>query len=205
MPLTTVVLACTLTRSPGESSELLAGQVLDALKAHNVAGESIRVVDHDVKPGVEADMGGGDAWPSIRNKIHAADILVVATPTWMGQHSSTCMRVLGRLDAELSDTDDAGHPHTYGKVAIAAVVGNEDGRARHQRRALPSAERRRLHDPRGRRHVLERRSHAHRRLQGSGPHAGKDRQHHEDPGRQRRTPRATAALQPVPGRVGGRT
>jgi hypothetical protein len=35
--------------------------------------------------------------------------------------------VLERLDAELSDTDDAGHPHPYGRVACVVVVGNEDG------------------------------------------------------------------------------
>jgi hypothetical protein len=35
--------------------------------------------------------------------------------------------VLERLDAELSETDDAGRPLLFGKVAIAAVVGNEDG------------------------------------------------------------------------------
>ena len=29
----------------------------------------IRLVDHDVKPGVESDMGDGDAWPAIREQI----------------------------------------------------------------------------------------------------------------------------------------
>ncbi|HMO42682.1 MAG TPA: NAD(P)H-dependent oxidoreductase, partial [Phenylobacterium sp.] len=80
-----LVLNCTLTPSPGaSSSELLAGQVLDALAEHGVDGEQVRVVDHNVKPGVEIDMGSGDAWPAIRAKVLAADILVVATPTWMG-------------------------------------------------------------------------------------------------------------------------
>lgn len=40
---------------------------------------------------------------------------------------SVAQRVLERLDAELSDTDDAGRPRMVGKVALAAVVGNEDG------------------------------------------------------------------------------
>ncbi len=57
----------------------------------------------------------------------AADILVMATPTWMGQASSACMRVLERLDAELSEQDDQGRPSVFGKVAVVAVVGNEDG------------------------------------------------------------------------------
>ena len=41
--------------------------------------------------------------------------------------SSVAQRVLERLDAELSDTDDAGRLRTYGKVAAVVVVGNEDG------------------------------------------------------------------------------
>ncbi len=57
----------------------------------------------------------------------AADILVLATPTWMGQHSSVCMRVLERLGAELSELDDQGPPKLYPKVAKAAIVGNQDG------------------------------------------------------------------------------
>ncbi len=123
-----LALTCSLKPSPTPSStDLLAQQLLDALAGHGATGELVRVVDHDVRPGVESDMGAGDAWPALREKLLAADILVLATPTWLGQHSSIAQRVLERLDAELSDTDEAGHPHTYGKVAAAVVVGNEDG------------------------------------------------------------------------------
>jgi multimeric flavodoxin WrbA len=123
-----IALVCSLNSSPtASSSELLARQVLDALVPLGVEGETVRIVDHDVKPGVALDMGDGDAWPSIRDKVIAADILLMATPTWMGQHSSVCQRVLERLDAELSEKDDRGRLLTYGKVAGAVVVGNEDG------------------------------------------------------------------------------
>lgn len=126
--LTALALNCTLTKSPGSSSTALLGdQVLAKLAKHGVVGEQIRVVDLDVAPGVEADMGGGDEWPRIRDRVHAADILVLATPTWMGHPSSVAARVLERLDAELSETDEAGRPALFGKVAIVAVVGNEDG------------------------------------------------------------------------------
>jgi multimeric flavodoxin WrbA len=126
--LTALALVCSLQPSTnGSSSELLASQVLTELAAFGVKGSSVRVVDHDVKPGVELDMGEGDEWPSIRSKVLAADIIVMATPTWMGQPSSVCQRVLERLDAELSEKDDLGRPLTFGKVAVAAVVGNEDG------------------------------------------------------------------------------
>lgn len=125
---TALVLNCTLSPSPAESStDKLGQQVLDELAKHGVTGSEVRVVDHDVRPGVKLDMGDGDEWPSIREKVMAADILVLATPTWLGQHSSVAQRVLERLDAELSETDDQGRLLTFGKVALAVVVGNEDG------------------------------------------------------------------------------
>ncbi|GEK23455.1 flavodoxin family protein [Cellulomonas xylanilytica] len=126
--LTAVVLVGTLTPSPApSSSEKLARQVLAALAGHGVTGTVVRLVDHDVRPGVQVDMGEGDAWPGIREQILAADILVVATPIWLGQPSSVTKRALERLDAELSEKDDQGRLLTYGKVAAVAVVGNEDG------------------------------------------------------------------------------
>jgi multimeric flavodoxin WrbA len=128
MSLRAVALVCSLKPSPApSSSQLIAQQLLVELATHDVTGEQVRVVDHDVRPGVEADMGDGDAWPTLRAKIAAADILIVATPTWVGHMSSVAQRVLERLDAELSETDDDGRPAMFGKVALAAVVGNEDG------------------------------------------------------------------------------
>ena len=122
-----LALVCSLKPSPApSSSEKMAREVLDAL-GDGVTGEVVRVVDHDVKPGVEVDMGEGDEWPAIREKLLAADILVVATPTWVGHMSSVAQRVLERLDGELSETDDSGRPLVAGKVAVTAVVGNEDG------------------------------------------------------------------------------
>jgi multimeric flavodoxin WrbA len=125
---TALALVCTLKPSPAKSSsEQLAREVLGELEKHGVTGDVVRVVDHDVKPGVEADMGDGDAWPAIRAQVMAADILVLATPTWMGHSSSVAHRVLERLDAELGETDDDGRPVLFGKVAVLATVGNEDG------------------------------------------------------------------------------
>jgi multimeric flavodoxin WrbA len=128
MTLRALVLCCSLKRSPApSSSELLGREVLTALADHDVDGEVIRVVDHDVKFGVSTDEGNGDGWPSIRAKVLDAQLLVIATPIWLGQPSSVCKMVLERLDAELSETDDQGRLLTYGKVAVVAVVGNEDG------------------------------------------------------------------------------
>ena len=126
--LTALALICSLTPSPApSSSELMARHVLDELATHGVSGTSLRVVDHNVMPGVQVDMGDGDAWPGIRDRILAADILVLATPIWMGHPSSITQRVMERLDADLAETDNEGRPIMYGKVAVVAVVGNEDG------------------------------------------------------------------------------
>jgi len=123
-----LALVCTLNPSPARSSsQHLAEQVMSEFDRHGVQGEIVRIADHDVRPGVEVDMGDGDAWPAIREKMLAADILLIATPIWLGHPSSLCQRVLERLDAELSETDDQGRPLVYGKVAAVAVVGNEDG------------------------------------------------------------------------------
>jgi multimeric flavodoxin WrbA len=128
IPLHALVLNCTLKQSPAESStELLASELLEELKAHDVSGEIVRVVDPGVKFGISPDEGDGDAWPEIRDKMLAADILGIATPIWLGQPSAVCKMVLERLDAELSEADDQGRMLTYGKVGAVAVVGNEDG------------------------------------------------------------------------------
>lgn len=126
--LTAVGLVCTLKNGDKPSSSALLGQqVLDELSGHGCSGELIRVVDHNVAFGVSKDEGSDDGWPAIRDKVLAADIVVVATPIWMGQPSSVCKMALERLDAELAETDEQGRLSTYSKVAVMAVVGNEDG------------------------------------------------------------------------------
>ncbi|MGY2084093.1 flavodoxin family protein [Blastococcus sp. SYSU DS0539] len=99
-PLRALALACSLKRSPApSSSDLIARQVLAELAKHGVTGNVVRVVDSSVlPPGVEVDMGEGDEWPAIRERMMAADILIVSTPTWVGHMSSVAHRVLERLD-----------------------------------------------------------------------------------------------------------
>ncbi|MFB6633613.1 flavodoxin family protein [Streptomyces sp. NPDC056362] len=127
-PLRAVALVCTLSPSPdASSSELLARQTLEALAEHGVTGKSIRIADHDVKTGISTDLGEGDAWPDIRETVLGTDILILATPIWLGHPSSVCQRVMERLNAEIGETDDEGRMLTYGKVAAVCVVGNEDG------------------------------------------------------------------------------
>ncbi|MGH2752237.1 MAG: flavodoxin family protein [Actinomycetota bacterium] len=123
-----LVLNCTLKASPETSNtEALATEVLTALRGLGADGQMLRMVDYDIKPGVTSDEGEGDQWPSIRSQILNSDILVVATPTWLGHPSSVAQRILERMDAMLSETDDEERPVAYNKVAGVVVTGNEDG------------------------------------------------------------------------------
>jgi len=103
--------------------------VLTALRDQGVETEMIRLADHQIEPGVVSEaVTDGDEWPAIRKRILAAEILVVATPTWLGQPSSVSKRALERMDAFLSEThDDDETPIAYNRVAGVVVVGNEDG------------------------------------------------------------------------------
>ena len=129
MDLRAVVLNCSLKQSPAASNtEALANVVLQALRDQGVSGEIVRVVDHQVDPGVESEaQSDGDAWPEIRAKVVEADIVILATPTWLGQISSVCQRALERMDAFLAEEQEDGRPITYDKVAGFVVTGNEDG------------------------------------------------------------------------------
>ncbi len=116
-PLRALGLVCSLKRT-GESSstEILTNQLAEVLVHDGVHCESIRCVDYDIHPGVGHDMGNGDQWPQLRDKVLGADILVLGTPTWLGHMSSVAQRVLERLDAELSETDEEGRPILSGKL-----------------------------------------------------------------------------------------
>jgi multimeric flavodoxin WrbA len=123
-----LVLNCTLKPSPQTSStEALARVLMQELAKGGVETDLVRLVDLNIKPGVTGDEGEGDDWPSVDAKLKAADIVVFATPTWLGQMSSVCQRALERMDAWFSETDDSGRPVAFGKVAGVVITGNEDG------------------------------------------------------------------------------
>src|ERR1700761_3257765 len=121
---------CSLKSALGgkqSSTEALLSQLVSELRQFDVETEIVRAVDHDIKPGTDPDMGSGDAWPPLRAKLLAADLVVIATPIWLGQPSSVAKRVLERIDAFIEELDDKYRMPTFGKVGLVAVVGNEDG------------------------------------------------------------------------------
>ncbi|MES2339554.1 MAG: NAD(P)H-dependent oxidoreductase [Pseudomonadota bacterium] len=125
-----IAINCTLKADASEksSTDAMIAVLADAFGDHDVEiTETVRVAALDIKPGVTSDEGDGDDWPALRTKILAHDILIFGGPIWMGQIGSVAKRVLERMDAFLGETDDAGRMPSYGKVAVAAIVGNEDG------------------------------------------------------------------------------
>lgn len=123
-----VMLNCSLKSGDTTSNtQLLAGTVIEALAGDDVSTEVFRLADLSIPPGVETDLGTGDEWPRVHQALIDAEILVVATPTWVGRPSSLAQRALERMDAMLSETDEEGRPVAYNKVAGVVVTGNEDG------------------------------------------------------------------------------
>jgi multimeric flavodoxin WrbA len=126
--LTCVALNCTLKAEGESSTQLMLEQITEQLATHGVSSHIVRVAAHQVLPGTSAEpQGPGDDWPSIREQILEADIVLLGTPVWLGNPSSICRRVLERMDAFISETDEEGRMALAGKVGGVAVVGNEDG------------------------------------------------------------------------------
>jgi multimeric flavodoxin WrbA len=125
-----IAINCTLKSDESEqsSTDAMIATLGKAFAEHDLQiSETIRIAAHNIKPGVTSDEGEGDDWPAIREKILAHDILIFGTPIWLGQISSVAKRVLERMDAFLGETDDKGRMPSSSKVAVAAIVGNEDG------------------------------------------------------------------------------
>lgn len=134
--LTACFVNCTLKPSPAVSHTQGLMDVAKAImEAQGVAVDEIRLVDHDVAPGVYPDMtedvpGGkqaSDDWPQLAERTLAADILVVGTPIWLGDKSSVATRLIERLYAMSGSLNDRGQYLYYGRTAGVIVTGNEDG------------------------------------------------------------------------------
>ena len=123
---------CTLKPSPEVSNtEGLAAISMEIMRRQGVSVDLIRAVDHDLPPGVYPDMTEhgwpSDAWPALFEQVMAADILVVATPIWLGEKSSICSKVIERLYGNSAQLNEAGQYAYYGRAAGCLVTGNEDG------------------------------------------------------------------------------
>ena len=122
-----VILLGTLKRTGLSNTAVLCDFLAGRMKKSGIEPEIIRLVDHEIPPGTYSNMGQGDDWPMILEKLLAAPIIILATPIWWNNQSSLIQRVIERLD-ELHDQLMAGKPSGLeGKVGGIVITGDSDG------------------------------------------------------------------------------
>lgn len=87
----------------------------------------MRLVEHNIKPGVESDMGEGDDWPPILKKVLAAEHRGVCHADLVGVQSSVIQRVIERMDALNDELLEPGKSELANKVGGIVITGAEDG------------------------------------------------------------------------------
>lgn len=104
-------------------SEFLAGRMAQK----NIDCEIVRLVDYNILPGTYSNMGNGDDWPKILEKILASEIIIFATPIWWGGHSSAIQRVIERLDELHDEILEGKQSKLNRKVGGIVITGDSDG------------------------------------------------------------------------------
>tara|TARA_R110002049_G_scaffold247413_8_gene421599 strand:+ start:3354 stop:4049 length:696 start_codon:yes stop_codon:yes gene_type:complete len=130
--LSALFINCTLKKSPEKShTDGLIDISKSIMEKNGVEVETLRLIDHEVATGIYPDMKEHgwevDKWPELFKKVKKADILIVTTPIWLGEKSSECTKLIERLYAMSSMTNDKGQYIYYGKVGGCLITGNEDG------------------------------------------------------------------------------
>ncbi len=126
-PLNSLILLATLKKDEASNTAVLSDFLSGRLEKRGVVCSTVKLVESNVLPGTYSDMGPGDGWPAILEKIESADIIVFAAPIWWGNYSSEMQKVIERLD-EVHDEILAGKPSRLdGKVAGVVITGDSDG------------------------------------------------------------------------------
>src|SRR5215213_2093493 len=121
------ILLGTLKKSGLSNTETLCEFLSGRMERQGIRSEIIKLVDHRVLPGTYSDMGEGDEWPGILEKVLGSEIVILATPIWWSNQSSLIQRVIERLD-ELHDKVLAGEPSPLeGKIGGVVITGDSDG------------------------------------------------------------------------------
>ena len=130
--LNAVFLNCTLKRSPELShTEGLIEISKAIMETSGISVQLLRPIDYDIAYGVYPDMTEHgwekDDWPTIYEKVNAAQILVLGSPIWLGEKSSMCTKVIERLYSSSGNLNEQGQYAYYGRVGGCLITGNEDG------------------------------------------------------------------------------
>ncbi len=118
-------------KADASHTRLLLNASAGIMEKAGVSVEHVHMAANDVPPGVYPDMTEhgwpNDEWPTVWEKVKAADILIVGTPLWLGEESSICRVLIERLYAMSGLLNDKGQSIFYNKVGGCVITGNEDG------------------------------------------------------------------------------
>lgn len=126
-----VYINCSIKKDKATShTQALIDKSVEIMRSQGVTVDEIYALDHHIAFGMikdGADEGLKDEWPDIQRKVIDADILVIASPIWLGVKSSIATLVIERLYAYSGDRNEKGQYLYYGKAGGCLITGNEDG------------------------------------------------------------------------------
>ncbi|MFJ7975622.1 flavodoxin family protein [Peribacillus sp. NPDC096379] len=129
MTLKVLILNCTLKKSSKKSNTLaLVKEVTTYFNGKDIETEILRLADFKIGYGITHEaVDADDQWPEIFEKVKETDILIIASPIWLGEQSSIATVAIERLYGGSSLTNEKGQYLYYNKVGGVIVTGNEDG------------------------------------------------------------------------------
>jgi multimeric flavodoxin WrbA len=126
-----LIINCSIKQSSHDShTQKLIDKAVPIFESQGVVVDQIYALEHKIAFGMIKDgqeIGQDDDWPQIQQRIMDADILVIATPIWLGVKSSVATLVIERMYAHSGDRNTKNQYLYYGKTAGCLITGNEDG------------------------------------------------------------------------------
>lgn len=122
-----IILLGTLKKEGLSNTRTLSEFLSDRMKKNAIECEIVTLVNYTIYPGTYSNMGSGDQWPQILQKILDASIIIFATPIWWESHSSEIQRVIERLDEFHDEIMQGRTSRLGGKVGGIVITGDSDG------------------------------------------------------------------------------
>lgn len=124
---------CSIKQKAEDSHTMrLVQRAAGVMRKEGVDVEVIHALDYQIAFGMVKDAtketgAEVDDWPEIHKKIMDADILVLASPIWLGVKASVATLVIERMYAYSGEKNEKGQYLYYGKAGGCLITGNEDG------------------------------------------------------------------------------
>lgn len=126
-PTSAVILLGTLKKTGLSNTETLCEFLIRRMKKKQIECELVKLVDKAILAGTYSDMGAGDEWPEILEKIIDSQIVIFASPVWWSGQSSEIQRVIERLDEIHDEILKGKKSRLAGKVGGIVITGDSDG------------------------------------------------------------------------------